>query len=138
MPRRKDPLITGQFYHIYNRSIDNRKVFDDESMAAHFLFALRYYRSNSIDRSLSKYKILDPSLQQVLLSQINDPTTFRIDILAYCLMPNHMHLLAKQRKDDGITITLSNVLNSFTRHYNSLHSRKGPIFLPRFRAKHIK
>src|SRR3989338_11621833 len=52
-------------------------------------------------------------------------------------MPNHFHLLLKQKKEDGITRFMSDTVNSLTRFFNILHERKGPVFLPQFRSRQI-
>ena len=52
-------------------------------------------------------------------------------------MPNHFHLLLKQKKEKGIIRFMSDTVNSVTRFYNILHERKGPIFLPQFKSRQI-
>jgi putative transposase len=70
-------------------------------------------------------------------NKIHDPDTFKINILAYCVMPNHFHLLIRQRTNGGVVRFMSDVINSITRYFNTLTLRKGPIFLTQFRSKHI-
>lgn len=53
-------------------------------------------------------------------------------------MPNHYHLLIKQIKNDGIEIAMKKTLISTTLVYNTIHNRKGPVFLTQFKAKRIK
>ena len=52
-------------------------------------------------------------------------------------MPNHYHFLLKQLQDQGIQKFMADILNSITRYYNILNSRKGPIFLTQFKSKRI-
>jgi len=51
-----------------------------------------------------------------------------IHIIAYCLMPTHIHMLLEEVKEDGISIFTNNVLNSYTRYFNTKHKRKGPLW----------
>lgn len=63
-----------------------------------------------------------------------DETKKIIDIIAYCLMPNHFHLLLKQNKDNGVTEFTSKLSNSYTKYYNTKYTRVGPLFQGEFKA----
>ena len=56
-----------------------------------------------------------------------------INIIAYCLMPTHIHLVLQQLEDNGISIFMNNLLNSYTRYFNIRHKRKGPLWVGRFK-----
>lgn len=58
-----------------------------------------------------------------------------VRIFAYCLMPNHFHLLIQQLIDGGITNFLSNLTNSYTRYFNTKYERVGSLFQGPFKAK---
>ncbi len=60
-----------------------------------------------------------------------------VDILAYCLMPNHFHFLLRQLTDKGISKYLGNLQNSYTRYSNTRNERDGSLFLDQFKAKLI-
>lgn len=57
-----------------------------------------------------------------------------IEILAFCLMPNHFHLLLKQIKEGGITEFVSKVTNSYTKYFNTKYTRVGPLFQGEFKS----
>lgn len=137
MPSRKDIFLNGKIYHIFNKTIDKRTVFSSKTLASLFINTLQYYRSSHSVIRYSHFKELPPRLKHLHSQKIYTPLSFRIEILSYCLMPNHFHLLVKQRLDDGIIKTVGTVLNSITRYFNVLHERKGPVFLPQFRSKRI-
>lgn len=59
-------------------------------------------------------------------------------IVAYCLMPTHIHLVLKQLKENGISIFMSHVLNSYTRYFNIKHDRKGPLWESKFKNVLVK
>lgn len=88
--------------------------------------------------SYSRFKeLVNPNRKRQILSLLSVKKYFKVNVLAYCIMPNHFHLLLQQKADGGISKYLSDVLNALTRHFNIRHDRKGPLFLPRFQAKHI-
>jgi len=68
---------------------------------------------------------------------VNNAQFFYINIIVYCLMPNHFHLLIRQKIDEGIIRTVATTLDSITRYYNIKKQRKGPIFLTPFRSRRI-
>jgi putative transposase len=61
-----------------------------------------------------------------------------VEIIAFCLMPTHVHLLLKQLEDDGISTFTGNVLNSYARYFNKKHQRKGPLWVDRFKGVGIE
>lgn len=137
MSRRQETFVNQCFYHVFNRTIDSRPVFRDVVSCRTFIKALRYYRSLKADFSLSKLDKLDKESQRQIWQNVSDKAFFQVEILAYCLMPTHFHLILEQLRQDGVKTFLSNVANSFTRNFNLSSERKGPIFLPRFKASHI-
>jgi len=138
MPARKEPLISGHVYHVFNKSLDSRKTFSSDKNCRLMLELMEYYRSGKVLPSFSRTRdIKDPIRKSKIIQQISVIRYFRVDIIAYCLMPNHFHLLLRQKMDDGISNYLSDMINSFTRNYNMRAQRKGPLFLPRFQANRI-
>ena len=57
-----------------------------------------------------------------------------VEIMAYCLMPTHIHLVLKQSKGAGISRFMSKVLNSYTRYFNNKNKRRGPLWEGRFKS----
>lgn len=137
MPFRQIPLINGQIYHIYNRTIDNRRLFTSNKISTLLLSLLHYYRSTKHSMSYSLYVSLDEERRIGISRDLKLVKYFSLDLLAYCIMPTHIHLLIKQRATGAISKYMSDVFNSLTRFYNIKHKRKGPLLLPRFHAKQI-
>jgi len=61
-----------------------------------------------------------------------------VQIIAYCLMPTHIHLVLKQLKDGGISTYLSNVSNAYARYFNTCYKRKGPLWEGEFKNVLVK
>ena len=108
---RKDPLVTDQYYQI-----DGMPRFSD-----------------FIKSILEKEDIFNE--QFFRLFKDNERC---VDIFAYCLMPTHIHLLVRQRKDEGISRFMANVLNSYTRYFNVKIHRKGPLRQGRFKSVRVQ
>ena len=138
MPGRRETLISGQIYHVYNKTIDSKKVFTVENYCRLMIALLRYYRTNKLLPSFSHFQhMADSKTKEVLVEILNTKKYHKVEVLTYCLMPNHYHLLIKQKTDGGISKYMSDVLNALTRHINTKSNRKGPLFLPRFQSKRV-
>lgn len=135
MASRADVFLNNNIYHIFNKTLDKKTIFNEPPISEYFLKLICYYRSNKARIRYSFYKRLPDDLKILMNKELSLEKNFRIEILAYCLMPNHFHLLIRQKEDDGIVKTVSNTLNALTRYYNLLNNRKGPVFLPQFRSR---
>lgn len=71
------------------------------------------------------------------MNELHDKGDKLIEIFAYCLMPNHFHLLLKQVADRGVSKFLSQFENSYTRYFNTIYERVGPLFLDQFKSVRI-
>ncbi len=136
--QRKDPIIIDSIFHVFNKTIEAKQVFDKEINCNKFLDALIFYRSSALKMRLSRYDKFTSKLKDVYKIKLEDSDRFRVNILAYCLMPTHFHLLLKQRLTDGVSTFLSNIQNSFTRFFNIKNSRIGPIFVQSYKSVLIR
>lgn len=137
MSLRLEPFVNGSIYHIFNKTIDHRLVFNRENNCTQLLNVVEYYRSNATKFAYSHLPRLDPIITKSYLHKIHSPSSFRVEILCYCLMPNHFHFLIKQKKDKGVSKFMADVINSFTRYFNIKTERKGPIFVSDFKSVKI-
>jgi putative transposase len=119
------PFIQNGFYHVYNRGVDRRTVF--------FRFG-HYLRFQQTIRSI----LLTGSAAQRLVHNQSLALNSKVDLLAYCLMPNHYHLLIYQKADGGITEFMQKLDTSYTKYFNLNNNRIGHLFEHAFRAKIIE
>ncbi len=126
MPSRNIPLVNNQIYHIYNRGSEKRSIFGSYKDQQRFLKTLAYYQLEGPKPKFSQF--------QRFKNIKTDPNQKIVEIICYCLMPNHFHLLIKQLKDNGITEFLSKLTNSYTKYYNTKFDRIGPLFQGEFKA----
>lgn len=122
----------GKFYHVFNKTVDSKTPFLEDSRCNIFLFTSYYYRASDLETSFSLWKRLNTREKNEIRVKLHDPQNYRVQIVAYCLMPNHFHFILKQIAANGIHDFISNSINSFTRAYNTEYKRKGPLFLHRF------
>lgn len=118
-------LLNDNIYHIYNRGVEKRDIFLDYSDYTRFIKNIVYYQQSdkSCPFSDSDFRIADHV----------KPDNF--EILAYCLMPNHFHLVLKQKAEDGIMTSMSQLSNSYTKYFNQKNNRVGHLFQDRYKAK---
>lgn len=133
--KRKIPLITDQVYHILSRSIAQYEIFNNKDDYMRVQRLLKYYQFN-FDWKFSDFINLDIVGKNGFyqsLEVLSDNKEKYVQIIAYCLMPTHIHLILKQLKNDGISKYFGNILNSYTRYFNSKHRRKGPLWEEKFK-----
>ena len=133
MPRRFVRFVNDGFYHILNRSIYPNKLFLEESNYAKAIDTLNYYRFSKVPFSFSRLKQLHPAQQSSILAELRKNPQL-VAVIGFCLMPNHVHLLLKQKMDFGISRFIANFQNSYTRYINIKNERKGYVFEGTFKA----
>ena len=143
MPNHKTPFVTGQIYHIYNRGVEKRTIFtntQDYFRCVHDLFEFNDSKattpSNLIFKMRYPQKVTAEQLKSCL--EVSLPNMPRRDclvrILAFCLMPNHFHLLVQQRQDKGITRFMRKLGTGYTNYFNLKYGRVGSLFQGVFKA----
>lgn len=133
--RRKDQLSEGQTYHIFSRSIAEFKIFNSDYDFQRMLHLLAFFQIEEPPSSFSIYIRLEKVQREGFekcFSLIAKEQVKIVQIIAYCLMPTHIHLILKQLSPSGISIFMSNILNSYTRYFNVKHKRKGPLWESKF------
>ena len=136
MPGRIIPLATDEIYHVYNRGINRQPTFNTKREYQRALLAIKFYRVSEPSFRLSKFLELDKDRQSAVL-KLMDQAEKLVQIICFCLMPNHFHFLLKQKKDHGISKFMGNFQNSYTRYFNTRNERDGSLFLDQFKAKRI-
>lgn len=140
---RKVQFVNDEYYHIYNRGVDKRDIFlcDDDFWRCYvsmFLFNDENFR---ILRGLGNSPHLScgycRSLGAESAEKKNITPRLFVDILSFCLMPNHYHLFVKQLIDNGISLFMQRLNQGFTNYFNCKYDRTGRLFEGPFKAVHI-
>ncbi|MBI3999853.1 MAG: transposase [Candidatus Omnitrophica bacterium] len=134
-------LKTNEYYHVFNKSIAKFVIFNSDDEYQRMVRTLLYYQTAKRGCSLSDFLRLNKANKNkldALLSSTPKEQTSWIKIIAFCLMPTHIHLLLRQNLENGISIFMSNALNSYACYFNKKHKREGPLWTGRFKAVHIE
>ena len=128
---RKQPLIENEYYHIYNRGVDKRDIFLDENDYKRFLKCIREFNCKDPIGSLYE-KYLREKKDKM---EIESPSI--VEIIAYCLNPNHFHFLLKQIGEKGVEKFMQRVGIGYTMYFNKKYDRSGSLFQGKFKSSHI-
>ena len=125
MPSRNIVRIydANTYYHIYNRGVEKRKIFLDDQDYAVFLSLLK--RHLGIEPSVGSQ-----GREYEWLSNV-------VEVTAFCLMPNHFHLLLYQIELDAVTKLVRAVCSAYVVYFNDKYDRVGPLFQGKFRAVRV-
>jgi len=126
---RKIQFINGGYYHIYNRGVEQRKIFEDENDYLKFLRGLKDFNNKSYyEERLGRLKELSSFLGK--LEKVVECITFSFN-------PNHFHLILKQLTENGISNFMHKIGTSFTNYFNKKYGRSGALFQGTYKAVHI-
>ena len=135
---RETSLTNDCIYHIYNRGTDKREIFLDPNYYSRFISILKHcltydYPYSLLVRSLktAKSKAQKQQIFQRLETKRVEPL---VEIISFCLMPNHYHLTLKQLSNKGISNFMQRIGNAYTKYFNILQDRSGRLFETTFKA----
>ena len=137
---RTDPIIKNSYYHIYNRGNQTQQLFFDQSDYIRFLFGILFCQS---DISLSHpsrqvgYFLKKKSFQvdaDTIDAILNNR---RVELINFCVMPNHFHLLVRNVTETGIPTYLHKVSNAYAKYFNTKYDRSGHVFQGTYKANSL-
>lgn len=108
MARRKTSFLPNNYYHVYNRGVNHTPIFKTDDNYVFLLHRIKEYSEK-----------------------------YRISMIAYCLMPNHYHMLVRQDSEHSLSVFIQAVFNSYTKAFNKAFDRTGTLFEGPFQAIHI-
>lgn len=133
---RKEKFVSGEYYHIYSRTILNMPEFKNNKNASRL--AQAFLLSNST-KSSEAFQFLrnnqdEPIEKAIKIAKSGEKL---VDILCYVIMPDHYHLLLREKKENGIISFTRRCNTSIAKYINIKNDRLGPLFESRFKSKHI-
>lgn len=127
--------MTGEVFHVLNRGVDKRKIFFDEK--DYFRFVYNLYDFNDKSVSLMSYR----NRRKFDNSAIRWPNKKKdqlVDILCWCLMPNHYHILLQEKVDGGAGIFSKKLSGGYTQYFNLKNKRSGVLFQGKSKIIQVK
>ncbi|MBI2593950.1 transposase [Candidatus Daviesbacteria bacterium] len=126
MPYRIPGFENFAFYHLFNRGVNKQDIYGIGSDYQRFIQTLIYYQYSGPKPKFSnqnRFKLKDFRNNSKI-----------VNLVCYCLMPNHFHLLIQQATEGGIREFMGKLSNSYTKYFNTRHNRTGPLFQGEFKA----
>ena len=121
---RKITFANNQYYHIYNRGVEKRDIFLDKS------------DYNRLLKSISDFNNACPAWK-IRGEASNEMVESYVEIVAYCINPNHFHLILKQLRDNGISDFMHKLGTGYTMYFNKKNEHSGVIFQGVFNSVHV-
>ncbi|OGI66278.1 hypothetical protein A2647_00800 [Candidatus Nomurabacteria bacterium RIFCSPHIGHO2_01_FULL_40_24b] len=123
MALRKQSFAVDEYYHLYNRGTEKRKIFLEKRDYEHFLFLM--YVCNTTK-----------SIELRNIGKTFDREETIIDIGAYCLMPNHFHVLVREKVKNGISKYMLKLMTGYSMYFNKKYKRTGKLYEGVFKSIH--
>ena len=138
MPGRKIPLVNNEIYHVLNKGISLQPTFLTKRDYQRALQTIFYYQNQKPPLKYSRFLSLSNKQRETILDNLRKQKLIFVEIIAFCLMPNHFHFLLKQVANRGISKFISNFTNSYTRYFNTKNKREGALFKGKFKSVRIE
>ena len=128
---RKTPLVEGEYYHVFNRGVDKRTIFSDESDFQRFLKSMREF---NVVKPIGS--IYENSFRKSKSPKESDKPL--VEFVAYCLNPNHYHFILCPVVANGIEKFIHKLNMGYAKYFNEKYKRSGVLFQGPFRSVHVR
>ena len=123
-------FVPGEYYHIYNRGTNKMSIFAGSHDYERFQKLL--YIINS--KETSKFSNMEKSSSPIWVKERGETL---VDIGAYCLMPNHFHVLIRAKEGKETALFLQRLQLSYSKYFNVKNDRSGSLFQGKSKAEHV-
>lgn len=137
MSTRKTQFAEGEYYHIYNRGVDKRSIFNDREDIGRFLQCMEEFNVVEPIGSLYENSFRRDKLGGKASKLVDEEDMPLVEFIAYCLNPNHFHFVLKQIEEKGIEKIMQKIGTGHTMFFNNKYERSGSLFQGKFKAIHI-
>ncbi len=134
MPKRREIITSGGIYHVLARGVDKRQIFMDDVDHLRFIRNLFYFNNAEFNwMSTRSAQFVASGTHRVPDATKNEVRHPDVDLLAFCLMPNHYHLLIKPKSDSGLQNFIKRVNQGYSQYFNGRQKRSGALFESRYK-----
>jgi len=135
----------SEIYHVLNRGVDKRKIFLDDKDYLRFIHDLfEFNDENPANNTFYYQRSQNSNTNDVRHRQIintakeRKPRKLLVDILAFCLMPNHYHILIKPRREGALSLFMKKLDGGYVKYFNTKYERHGTLFERRYKWVMVK
>lgn len=138
---------SGHLYHVLNRGVDKRKIFLDKADYLRFIhdlfefndespaFNIGYFLGSTTRKKIQQQPLFNVRRQYL---ESRKPRKLLVEVLAFCLMPNHYHLLLTSKRKDGISEFMKKLNGGYSRYFNRRFKRSGALFQGKYKSVLVK
>lgn len=131
----KPQFVENHIYHIYNRGVEKRDIFLTDKDRLRFIHDLFEFNDEDCVSNLTYYfNRQSKEVEPQYMKPKRKPRKLLVEILIFTLMPNHFHLLLKQKVENGIVRFMQKLGTGYSMYFNQKHERVGGLFQGRFKA----
>ena len=134
---RKTQFAEGQFYHIYNRGTDKRKIFLDDADFQRFLLSMELMNDeqNDLMSQWKDFKTANPNADLNSFPRLSlGKRKPLVKLVCFSLLPNHYHFILEQAAEKGIERFMHRIGVGYSMYFNLKHTREGKLFDGAFKA----
>jgi len=134
-------LAPGEYYHVFNRGAHKFGIFREKSDMQRFLFEILYFQSPTPIKNVSRlacsfspqegFAVPDEHIERIIEKRSTE-------LVAFCIMPNHFHLLLRETGESSIGRYMQRVLEGYTRFFHTKYKSSGHVFQGTYRSVHVK
>lgn len=128
--------MKGDIFHILNRGVEKRNIFLDEEDYFRFVYSL--YDFNDKNITLMSYYNRRSAMRKPNMNKSRNDKDELVNVLCWCLMPNHYHILVQEKFDAGTSMFSKKVSSGYTQYFNLKNKRSGVLFQGRSKIIPIK
>ncbi|MEI7621222.1 MAG: transposase, partial [Candidatus Moraniibacteriota bacterium] len=128
--KRRETITPGEYYHVFNRGIEKRRIFFKKVDYERFIDSLTLFNTD-------KPSWLVNDILEAGMDFFPTETERLVELVAYCVNSNHFHLLLKENQENGIATFMKKVCTGYAMYFNKKNERSGILFQGRFKSVHI-
>ncbi len=130
-------MFFHNFYHVYNRGVEKRKIFQQERDYKRFILGMRVFNDTNFSGSIRDEVLSQKSNFWNSRSSTSGKDGELVEVVAYCLNPNHYHLLLKEVSENGLAKYIQKLSTGYTNYFNKKYERSGALFQGKYKKAKI-
>jgi len=138
MPIKRPEIFIGEIYHVVVRAVEGVNLFLNKSDYLRMVHDLFEFNDENPAPSVFRKNLNKPNGTRTVLVPLRQRRSLLVELLAFCLMPNHFHLLIKEIQEGGISRFMRKLGAGYGLYYNKKYNRSGHLFQGRYRVVHVK